>query len=447
MTGTGGHGGPPVVPGSARLPNGFRALRHRNFRLFWTGQLVSLVGTWMQQVAQGWLVLELTGDPLVLGAVAAAQFTPVIVLGLFAGVFADVFPKRTILIATQVVSAVLALVLGILVATGNVEVWHVFVLASLLGVANAFDMPVRQAFVVEMVGRDDMVNAVGLNSTVFNGSRIVGPAIAGLLIATVGLSICFLLNAVSYVAVVIGLFAMRTSELHPVERSRLERNVRSVIHQLTEGLRYVRNEPTTRLALAVLGIVATVALNFQVLLPILARDVLGGGAETFGFLMAASGLGSLVSSLAIAFGQRPTLRLLLTGAAAIGLAMLGVSLSRWLPLSMVLMVLAGWGLMAMAATTNTLIQLRTPDVLRGRVMSVYTTVFAGSSPVGGLFAGSLANAAGVAVALAFGGILAILTAGAAFTRLPAERVSVLRGQGPPTAPKDQRQVDAPVGPR
>jgi len=447
VTGTGGYGGPPVIPGSARLPNGLRALRHRNFRLFWTGQLISLVGTWMQQVAQGWLVLELTGDPLILGAVAAAQFTPVIILGLFAGVFADAFPKRAILMATQIASAVLALVLGLLVATGTVEVWHVFVLASLLGVANAFDMPVRQAFVVEMVGRDDMVNAVGLNSSIFNGSRIVGPAIAGLLIATVGLAVCFLLNAVSYVAVVIGLLAMRPQELHKVERSQLARSVGAVIGQLAEGLRYVRDEPTIRLALGVLGVVATVALNFQVLLPLLARDVLGGGADTFGFLMAASGVGSLASSLAIAFGQRPTLRLLLTGAAVIGLASLGVAYSTWLPLSMVLMAFAGWGLMAMAATTNTLIQLRSPDVLRGRVMSVYTTVFAGSSPIGGLFAGTLANAAGVAVALATGGVLAVLTAAAALSRLPPDRASARRGAGPPAAPKDARQVDVPAGPR
>ncbi len=202
--------GPPPPSG---LRRGLSAFRHHNFRLFWSGQLVSLIGTWMQQVAQGWLVLELTNDPWALGLVAAAQFLPVIVLGLFAGVLADAVSKRRALMATQAASMVLAVVLGTLVHLGQVEVWHVFVLAGLLGVVNAFDMPVRQAFVVEMVGREDIANAVAFNSAVFNGTRIVGPAVAGLLIATVGIAICFFINGVSYLAVIISLFAMRTSEL------------------------------------------------------------------------------------------------------------------------------------------------------------------------------------------------------------------------------------------
>jgi len=375
----------------------------------------------MQQVAQGWLVLELTNDPWALGLVAAAQFLPVIVLGLFAGVLADAVSKRRALMATQAASMVLAVVLGTLVHLGQVEVWHVFVLAGLLGVVNAFDMPVRQAFVVEMVGREDIANAVAFNSAVFNGTRIVGPAVAGLLIATVGIAICFFINGVSYLAVIISLFAMRASELRESPPSIVQRSVRSVIDSLTEGLRYVRDEPTVRLSLTVLGIVATVALNFQVLLPLLARDVLGGGADTFGFLMAASGVGSLVSALSIAFGQRPTPRLLLAGAAAIGLAMIGLGVSRLLPLSLLLMLVTGWGVIAMAATTNTLIQLTTPDALRGRVMSVYTTVFAGSVPIGGLFAGGMAATAGAPAALALGGALALVTVAYALWRLPGGR--------------------------
>jgi len=375
----------------------------------------------MQQVAQGWLVLELTNDPWALGLMAAAQFLPVIVLGLFAGVLADAVSKRRALMATQAASMVLAVVLGTLVHLGQVEVWHVFVLAGLLGVVNAFDMPVRQAFVVEMVGREDIANAVAFNSAVFNGTRIVGPAVAGLLIATVGIAICFFINGVSYLAVIISLFAMRASELRESPPSIVQRSVRSVIDSLTEGLRYVRDEPTVRLSLTVLGIVATVALNFQVLLPLLARDVLGGGADTFGFLMAASGVGSLVSALSIAFGQRPTPRLLLAGAAAIGLAMIGLGVSRLLPLSLLLMLVTGWGVIAMAATTNTLIQLTTPDALRGRVMSVYTTVFAGSVPIGGLFAGGMAATAGAPAALALGGALALVTVAYALWRLPGGR--------------------------
>ena len=412
-------------PTGRALPEAARAFRHRNFRLFWFGQLVSLIGTWMQGVAQGWLVLQLTNDPLALGLVAAAQFTPVIIFGLFAGVLADAVSKRAALVVTQVGSMILALVLGLLVLSGMVEVWHVFVLAILLGVFNALDMPVRQAFVVEMVGREDVANAVALNSAVFNGTRIIGPAIAGLLIATVGLAVCFLFNAASYVAVIVGLMLMRTSELGDRPPSALERSFRSVIDQLTEGLRYVRDEPTVRLALVVLGIVATVALNFQVLLPLLARDVLGGDAGTFGFLMAASGVGSLTSSLQIAFGLRPTLRLLLIGAGAIGVATIGLAVSRWLPLSLALMLLSGWGMIAMAATTNTLIQLRAPDALRGRVMSVYTTAFAGSVPLGGLFAGSVAALAGAPMALAVGGVLTLVTVGVASMGLAKVRATLV----------------------
>ncbi len=430
----------PAPPSGLR--KGLSAFRHHNFRLFWFGQLVSLIGTWMQQVAQGWLVLELTDDPWALGLVAAAQFLPVIVLGLFAGVLADAVSKRKALIATQAAAMVLALVLAALVHFGRVEVWHVFVLAGLLGVVNAFDMPVRQAFVVEMVGREDIANAVAFNSAVFNGTRIFGPAIAGLLIATVGIAICFFINGVSYVAVIIGLLAMRTGELRGAPPSLVQRSVRSVIDSLTEGLRYVRDEPTVRLALTVLGIVATVALNFQVLLPLLARDVLGGGADTFGFLMAASGVGSLASSLSIAFGQRPTPRLLLAGATAIGLAMLGLGVSRVLPFSLVLMLVTGWGVIAMAATTNTLIQLTTPDELRGRVMSVYTTVFAGSVPIGGLFAGGMAATAGTPVALALGGVLALVTVAYALWRLPGGRAGSFLHERMAEADTTRRPVSA-----
>jgi len=407
---------PPVSPG--RLPQGLAAFSHRNFRLFWTGQLVSLAGTWMQQVGQAWLVLQLTDDPLALGLVAAAQFGPVLLFGLFAGLAADALPKRTILLATQVAAMVLAALLGLLVAADQVQVWHVYLLALALGVVNAFDMPVRQAFVVEMVGREDIGNAVALNSAVFNGTRIIGPAIAGLLIAAVGLAPLFFINAASYLAVIAGLLMMRVADLvAPSERAVMQRNARAVLAQLGEGLRYVRGNAPILLSISVLGVVATVALNFQVLIPVLARDVLGGQADVFGFLMAASGVGSLLSSLSIAFGQRPTLRLLLVGASAVGVAMIGLGISRFVPLSLVLMFVTGWGVIAMAATTNTIIQLTVPDVLRGRVMSVYTTVFAGSVPLGGIFAGGVAAAAGVPAALALGGVLALVTVAVAALKL------------------------------
>ncbi|HET7676561.1 MAG TPA: MFS transporter [Candidatus Limnocylindrales bacterium] len=420
----------PRAPGTPRgpaspWPRALSAFRHRNFRLFWSGQLVSLVGTWMQQVAQGWLVLELTGDPLALGITAACQFLPVLAFGLFGGVLADALPKRRTLVAAQAGALALALALGILTGSGLVQVWQVWLLAALLGLVNAIEMPVRQAFVMEMVGREDVANAVALNSAVFNGSRIVGPALAGLLIAAAGIAVCFFVNAASYVAVMIGLLLMRDEELRATASARFERTMRGVGGQLAEGLRYVRDTPIVRLSILLLGFVATVGMNFSVLMPVLVRVELHGSAETYGFLLAASGVGSLAAAVGIALGMRPTPRLLVTGAGVFGAALLGVALSRSVPLTLVLMVLLGWGVIALAATTNTLIQLNVPDVLRGRVMSVYTTVFAGSTPIGGVFAGSVAAAAGVPLALGLGGLLALGAAAVAATRLP--RLAGARG--------------------
>jgi MFS family permease len=407
----------PPLASSDRLPGGARVFRWRNFRLFWTGQLISLVGTWLQQIAQAWLVLLLTNDPLALGITAAAQFLPVIAFGLFGGVIADVLPKRATLIAANAAALLLALILGLLVATESIEVWHVYLLAALLGLVSAVEMPVRQAFVVEMIGREDVPNAIGFNSAAFNGARILGPAVAGLLIGGLGLVACFFINAASYLAVLASLVALRPAELLPAAHARLERSWVGVLGQLSEGLAYVRDTPSVRLAIIVLGTVATAAMNFGVLIPILARDVLGGGAATFGFLMAASGVGSLASALTIAFGSRPTLRRALIGAAVMGLALAGVGISRNLPLTLVLMVVVGWGGITMAASAHPSIQQTVPDQLRGRVMSVYVTVFAGSTPVGALLAGGLAATGGVSTALVVGGAVAILVAGLAATRL------------------------------
>ncbi len=318
---------PAVTPHApSRWPQGLSAFRHRNFRLFWTGMLISLIGTWMQAVGQAWLVLQMTNDPLALGIVAAAQFTPVLFLGLFGGLIADAVSKRKALYFTQAAAGLLALVLGILVATNQVQVWQVYVLALLLGVVNAFDMPIRQAFVVEMVGRDDVANAVALNSAVFNMSRIVGPAIGGLAIAAIGLAPLFLVNAASYVAVIISLALMRSSELHKVAHAVVEKSVRSVVDRLSEGLRYVRNDQQIFLAISILTVVATFAMNFTVLIPLLARDVLHGDADTYGFLMAASGFGSFISAMVIAFGARPTMLRLITGAATAGVGLVALAL-------------------------------------------------------------------------------------------------------------------------
>ena len=405
-------------PPASRLPRGLSAFRHYNFRLFWFGMLISLIGTWMQAVGQSWLVLQLTNDPLALGIVSAAQFTPVLFFGLFGGIVADAAPKRVSLVATQTAAGVLALVLGILVWTNQVQVWQVYLLALLLGIVNAFDMPIRQSFVVEMVGREDVANAVALNSAVFNGSRIIGPAIGGLGIAAIGLAPLFILNAISYLAVVIGVMLMRPEELHKVARAAVARTARAVMDSLVEGLRYVRQTEIIFLAISILTIVSTFAMNFNVLIPILARDTLHGNADTFGFLLAAAGAGSLTGALAIAFGGRPTLRRLIGGSAIVGVALIAVSLSLSLPLDLALMFMAGFGTISMAASCNTIIQLTVPDVLRGRVMSVYTTLFAGTTPIGGVFSAVLASIGGAPLALGAGGVIAAITAVGGYMRMP-----------------------------
>ncbi|MFL5750227.1 MAG: MFS transporter, partial [Chloroflexota bacterium] len=314
-------------PGPITQFHGLRAMRHRNYRLFFFGQLISLVGTWMQQVAQGWLVLQLTHDPLWLGLVSVAQFGPVIVFGLFGGLIADQWPKRRTLLATQASSMVLAFVLFGLTVTGAVEVWHVMILAALLGTTNAIDMPTRQAFAVEMVGRDDITNAVGLNSAVFNASRIVGPAVAGLLIGAFDISVAFLLNGISYIAVIVAYLLMRPAELRPAPTMVRPTSVRGVFSSLAEGASYVRQTPAVLLAVTVVGLVATFGMNFQVLTPPLADDVLHVGASGYGFLMAASGLGSTVAALWIAFQRRVSPAPIVVGAIALGLGSIVVALS------------------------------------------------------------------------------------------------------------------------
>lgn len=387
------------------MSRGLRAFRYRNYRLFFAGQAVSLVGTWMQQVAQGWLVLQLTHDPLWLGLVAAAQFGPVIAFGLFGGVIADQLPKRRTLIVTQAIAMVLAFALFGLTVSGVVEVWHVIVLAVLLGLASAVDMPTRQAFAVEMVGREDMTNAVGLNAALFNGSRIVGPAVAGVLIGLFDVSIAFLVNGFSFLAVIAAYLLMRDSELRPVEAGVRPTSLRGVVENLAEGARYVRQTPLVLLSCAVVGLVATFGMNFQVLVPPLADAVLEVGASGFGFLMAASGVGSTIAALGVAFSRRVSPKAIALGAMALGAGSIVLGVSSWFPLSLVAMAVAGAGGIGMAVTANTTIQAVVPDHLRGRVMSVYTTVFAGSVPVGGLLMGFVASRWGVPVAFALGGVI------------------------------------------
>ena len=385
------------------------ALRHRNYRLFFAGQGLSLVGTWMTAVAQSWLVLQLTGDPFDLGLIGVAQFTPVLILGLFGGLIADALPKRSTIYATQIVAMVVSFTLFALAATHTVQLWHVFLLAVVMGIRNAVDMPTRQAFAVEMVGREDLGNAVALNSAMFNGARIVGPAIAGIAIGAFGVAPAFLIDGISFLAVLVALFLMDADALRTGPRLERPATARAVAANLAEGLTYVRRTGVVFLAVVVIGVVATFGINFSIVIPPLAATTLQVGAVGYGFLMAASGAGSLVAALVIAFrGTRPSRMLL--GALLLGAAEMVIGGSGSYPADLVLMFCAGAGAITMMATANTTMQLAVPDALRGRVMSVYTTVFAGSSPVGGLTMGAIASNLGAQAALFIGGLVSFVAA-------------------------------------
>lgn len=397
------------------------ALGHRNYRLFFAGQGISLIGTWMTSVAQAWLVLQLTGNPFDLGLVAAAQFLPVLVLGLFGGLVADALPKRPTMYVTQVVAMAVSALLFLLAATHTVQLWHVFALAIVMGVRNAVDMPTRQAFAVEMVGREDIGNAVALNSAMFNGARVVGPAVAGILIGAFGVALAFLVDAISFLAVLVGLFLMNEDDLRPAPRLSGMRSVRSVIDNLAEGLGYVRRTGIVFLAMTLIGIVGTAGINFNVVIPPLAESTLHVGASGYGFLMASSGLGSLLAALLIAFrGTNPAR--MLTGALVLGAGELVMGVTGSYVADLGLMFLLGVGAISMMATANTTIQLAVPDALRGRIMAVYMTVFAGTTPIGGLATGAIAASFGAGAAILVGGAISVVaTLGAAvwYRRLKA----------------------------
>jgi MFS family permease len=413
-----------ILGGRVRFVAAGRALRHRNFRLFFLGQMVSVTGTWMQTLAQGWLMGTLVGwDKAVvyIGLLGMVQFLPVLALGLFGGIIADVWPKRMTVIGTQTAAGLLALTLGGLDFFHVVAVWHIFVLAFLLGLVNAIDMPTRQSFVVEMVGRDDVANAVALNSAVFNGARIIGPAIAGVLIGILGTALCFILNGLSYGAVVIGLLAMRDRELMPAPRLALPRSVGAIRANLGEGLRYVWHTPLVLLAIGVIGFVSTFGMNFNVVLPVMAARVLNVGSKGYGLLFAVMGAGALVSALSVAMLQRPRLRVLIGGGMVLGVAELVLASTTSFPVALTAVFFCGAGAIASTASANSLVQITVPGALRGRVMSVYTTVFAGSTPIGNGLTGGVGGLWGTPLALAMNGAVTLGAEAAA-------AVAVLRGQ-------------------
>lgn len=421
----------PRTPGRA-LPRGLSAFRHRDYRIFWFAQLVSLSGTWMQSLAQSWLVLSLTGSALQLGLINVFQFGPSLILGLPGGVLADRVPKRRLLMATQTSAGLLAATLAVLVASGRVELWHIYAVALGFGLVNAVDMPTRQAFVTDMVGRDDLQNAVALNSALFNATRVLGPALAGVFLARVGTALLFALNAVSYAPVVVGLGAMR-SEGAPSQ----EVAGASPLAHLREGLAYVRGAPEILLPIVVVGFVGTFGMNFAVWVPLLARNEFAAGPQGFGLLMSALGVGSLAGALTLAFfGRRTQRRLMLATAVAFGVAEVGLALAATLgaPLlaALPLMGLIGVCMSTTMALANTTVQTNAPDALRGRVMSIYMTVFAGAAPIGAAVAGLLAGALGTPVAVAAGGLLVVAaTTGIALRgdRLGAARLRTEGGTG------------------
>jgi MFS family permease len=394
-------------PQTSRLSNLFRALRHRNYRLFYAGQGVSLIGTWMQQIAISWLVYRLTDSVFLLGIVAFAGQIPAFLLGPFAGVVSDRYHRHRVLLLTQGLSLLQASTLAALVLTDSVAIWHVLALSAFLGIINAFDIATRQAFVVELVEkREDLSNAIALNSSLFNLARLVGPSVAGIIIALVGEGMVFLLNAVSYLAVIFSLTLIRLHGPAPV------REKRKVGQVLQEGFRYAFGFPPIRAVILQVALVSFFGMPFSVLMPAFARDVLGGGANTLGFLMGASGVGALMGALYLA--SRQTVlglgRVIIGATILFGAGLMAFAFSQILWLSLLLMLLSGIGMMVQMASNNTILQTIVDDDKRGRVMSFYSMAFMGMSPLGGLLAGAVAEQVGVTYTLFGCGFLVMLSA-------------------------------------
>lgn len=389
---------------AGRVLDAFPALAIPNYRRYLTGQSVSLAGTWMQMTAQAWLVLTLSNSPSALGIIVALQTLPVLVLGPYGGVIADRVDKLRLMISLQSVMGVLALVLGLLTVTGEVRLWHVGVLAALLGVNNAFENPARQSFMLEMVGRESLRTAVSLNSTMVNLARVIGPAVGGILIAGVGVGICFLINAASFIVVIATLLNLDRAAIAPstpIVRGR---------GQLREGLRYVARSPELGIPLLMMALAGVFAFEFQVTLPVLAKEALQQGSEGFGLMTAAMGLGAVGGGLLVAARGKTGLVPLTRAAAAFSVFMLLAAFAPNLPLALAALVLVGWGSVSFMATGNTTLQLAAAPEMRGRVMSLWFVAFQGSTPIGGPILGWAMGWAGARVGLGAGGVACIVVA-------------------------------------
>jgi MFS family permease len=403
--------------GESRFQVMFRALRYRNFQLFFSGQLISLIGTWMQTIAQAWLVYRLTGSSLLLGVVGFAGQIPVFLLAPVGGIVADRHSRHRTVIATQTTMMLLAFLFAWLTLSGKIRVWEIVVLAALVGVVNAFDIPARQAFLVDMVGRESLMNAIALNSSMFNAARVIGPAIAGILVAWIGEGWCFFANAVSFIAVIFGLLMMR------VERPAVVDAAGSSWEKVMEGFRFVRRTGPIWALLLLVGLVSLVGMPYAVLMPIFADKILHGGARGLGLLMGATGVGALLGALTLAArsGLRGLGRWIALSAAGFGASLILFGFSRWFWVSLVVLIPAGFTMMLQMACTNTLIQAMSPDRLRGRVMAAYSMMFMGMAPLGALLAGALADRIGSPWTVAIGGIVCLAGAGVFARRLPVIR--------------------------
>jgi MFS family permease len=411
---------PPAVVGGVTWRDTFAALKHRNFRLFFIGQLVSLTGTWMQTTAQSWLVYQLTGSKILLGTVAAVGSLPLLVFSLWGGSVADRHSKRTVVFYTQTGMMLTAFVFAALVGSGRIQPWHILVLSAVGGVAMAFDMPARQAFMVEMTSREDLMNAVSLNSSIVNGARVVGPAVAGFLMAHVGITWCFILNGISFIAVIAGLVMMRLPQFVPPAKPH------SAGRHILEGFHYVAGHRRVRILLLLFSVVGVFGWSYAVLLPAYATDVLHVGESGYGGLLSANGFGALLGALTVAaWGNRVRPRLMILGGLWLFSAMLVLlAVVRWYPLALLCLAVGGWGMLLYFSTTNTLIQTSVSDAMRGRVMGIWALVFGGMMPVGGIESGFLSHAMGVPWTITVG---AVICAGAGLITWRAVRRN-------PTAP-------------
>ena len=387
----------------------------RNYRLYFAGQLISTTGTWMQSIAQAWLVLQITGSGVALGVTVALQFTPVLLVGAWGGLVADRVDKRRLLVGTQAAAGVLALLLGAVTALGVVQLWMIFVLALGLGAVNALDNPARRAFVVEMVGTEHVSNAVSLSSAMFMAARVIGPAIAGLVIAGLGVSWCFFANGVSYSAAVLAFMAMREKEFFAVEPVPKRKG------QLREGLRYAWSTPALRLVLVLTAVIGTLAFNFQVVLPLLAKETFSGGAETLGVLYAFMSIGSVIGALVSAHEAQASRRFVLGAALAFGAALVAAAFAPTLGVELLVLVPVGAAGIAFTAMANGVLQTECAPEMRGRVAALFTVAFLGSTPIGGPIIGWVSQQLGPRAGLWVGGVATLAVTVAAIAGIRRHR--------------------------